>query len=180
MKLLTVKIKAYEYAELSQKAKDFAYNVWYEHAEPDAWDGEYRDIMHKLEKLFNCKVSEWSVGIGDYNFRVHSDVEDFSSPVRMCKYIIRESGINFKDLDNCPFSGFCGDFGATDVIKKAFTFSLPYASYERFLNELFDSFFYAWAHDREYQVSRETFEETNDELYFETGKVCLYEDGKEY
>ena len=180
MKLLTVKIKAYEYAELSQKAKDRAYEKWCEDTPADSWDGEYRGILEKLEDIFDCTITHWQVGIGEYDFSLRTDIDDFYSPVRLAKYIIKKSGIEEKDLDNCPFSGFCGDSGATDVIKKAFTFSLNYSSYYRFLSKMFDSFFSAWARDRESQVSRETFEETDDRLYFENGRVCLYEDGKEY
>ena len=184
MKLLTVQFRSYNYEELSEKAKEKAYSTWFCHNDGDAWDSDYRGILETLEDRFGCHVRTWDVGLGNYSFRISCDnPETFSSPVRLAKFIIKRSGIeSFAALDNCPFSGFCGDFGATDVIKKAFTFSLAYADYETFLREMFDSFFAEWAKDRESQVSREYFEENcaSDAQYSEDGRVLLYEDGRVY
>ena len=185
MNVLKITVKSFDYNELSDKAKERAYSDWLAWQSGDAWDAEYRKTLAELEKRLRFKTRDWSVeASGNYfRFRVNDDIPGvFSSPVRLARFIIRQSEIqSIEALDNCPFTGFCGDFGATDVIKKAFTFDLSSASLEEFIDDMLESFFNAWQEDKAGQLEKEYFEEAYayQNTYLASGEACSFKDEEE-
>lgn len=165
-----IELTIYEVNELSEESKERAYTDWLRTWVPDAWDDEYRRGLKELQDRFGFGVSQTCL-------ELNSDTpKELSSPVRLAKYVIKRSRIKtLEALDNCPFTGFCGDCAATDIIKKAFLFELDYASYIRFCEEMIEAFFKNWQEDKAYQCSREYFED-----YVTANEYSFREDGSRY
>ena len=187
---VTKVLKVYQYDELSEKAKGKAYQNWYEYADPDVWDSDYRAVMKRFEEVFNCKIDNWSVGnsSSDHSFRVHClagsgylpeeayDAMDLRRRVRLSKYIMARFSHFYKvdprQNDGCPFTGFCGDYSINEVLKKVFSFETLYDTYHAFLADALSQFFADWAEDRGYQVSEEAFKEgAGEKEYLENGEI---------
>ena len=190
MREVTKVFKVYQYDELSEKAKGKAYQNWYEYADPDVWDSEYRAVMKRFEEVFNCQIGNWSVGTSscEVSFRVFSNIDDGMLPekalyafddkkrVRLSKFIMARFShfypVDPRQNDGCPFTGFCGDYPINEVLKKVFSFETLYDTYHAFLADALVQFFAQWAEDRGYQVSEEAFKEVaGEEEYLENGEI---------
>lgn len=181
--------KVYQYDELSEKAKERAYQDWYSKADPDVWDRDYRAVMKRFEEVFNCQIGNWEVGTSscETSFRVYSRIDtgalpeeafyatDYKKRVRLSKFIMARYShfypVDPRQNDGCPFTGFCGDYPINEVLKKVFSFARFYDSYHDFLQDAISVFLAGWAEDRGYQVSEEAFKEiVGEDEYLEDGK----------
>ena len=179
MEVITKEFKVYAYDELSEKAKEFAYDRWYESQE-FGWSREYRDTMRKFCDTFGIKLRDWSVDTFSYNFSMQSinigdelpEGNTKKERVRIVKYLLSLYKSKLaKNWDSCPFTGFCADCDILEPFHDIETWKFIPLDIDNFFHECFDRFFSAWSKDMEYTYSRECFEENyaKDATYLENG-----------
>lgn len=178
METVTKEFNVYKYTELSEKAKNFAYDRWYQNAE-FGWNQEYRDTLDEFCERFRIRITRWSVGPDRYdigpidwrmeNFPSECRRENLRAIVRVSKFIIGQiQGAS----NDCIFTGFFADCAALDVYNSVKNWTMFFTSYDGFVRESLETFFDAWSKDMEYAYSRECFEETaSDSEYLKSGEV---------
>lgn len=75
MKKITKEYTVYTFDELDELGKDEAHARWLENGDCWAWSGEARDTIDAVEKLFDVRLSDWSIG----SYRPEMPTIDFGS-----------------------------------------------------------------------------------------------------
>ena len=181
VEIVTKEFKVYNYNELDEKAKEFAFDRWYE-CQEFSWSVEYRDTMNKFCDTFGIKLRNWNVDAFGYNFSIQSiNIEDElpdgntkKERVRIVKYLLSLYKAKVtKDWESCPFTGFCADCDILEPFRDIEIWKFIPSSIYDFFRECFDRFFSAWSKDMEYSYSKENFEENyaREETYLENGGI---------
>lgn len=192
MKEILVKYRVYTIDELSEKAKEKAYNAWLEHWDY-GWEKENRDTLKAFEKLFPIKVLDWEYGLyrNYITFEVIDDDIKNLSGIRLLKYLYnnyfnllfkpkvyhhpknlkkqRTSKI-FYDEDRW-LTGYYLDYDILDPIYEFFK-NPKNISFEDLMSRCLNKWVKTCSQDYEYCLSFENFVEEshiNNWLYFEDG-----------
>jgi hypothetical protein len=68
MRTITTTTTVYRLDELSEAAREAAYDEWREDAREYAWDGETRDIIKAFEAEFGIRIRDWSYSSWSYDY----------------------------------------------------------------------------------------------------------------
>lgn len=167
----TVKVRVFDYSELSDEAQAHAYEVWRADREQDSyvpWEGENRDSVKAVIEALGFTLADWSIGgQGDYLIaRGDSDDLDMYGTAAVA-YV--EEALPFKE--SCPFTGFYLDNECMEHVLSAVKGGQTIAAA---VGGLADVWAAAREADIEQDMSLETF------LDLETPGHTYLEDGTEW
>ncbi len=176
MKKYSGSFKSYSIDELSEKAKENAYNKWYQHADyPCGSDAE--GTLKEFCRLFDVKVTKWKFDAysHDYRFSIENDNVEGLRGIRLATYIwnnyakyitkgeyyhkkgkSRRSKVNMS-MQDCPLTGYCLDCDILDSIIDCLHYTRLYEGYEQLVNECLNTFFKACSEDAGWCTSEEYF-----------------------
>jgi hypothetical protein len=186
----TIEIKKYEtfdYAELSEEAKETSFETWRDNRQEWDWIDENIDSLKAFANHFDVELKDYSLGGQGEGvfFQVNDEMENLEY-VRLWKYLKNHNyehvsynhviGCNPKTTtiyDSCPFTGYCLDETLLDNIK-----TFLERPYKTTFYDLIDSCFDKWLKDcradMEHQTSEEYFKEevdANEYKFLEDGTV---------
>ncbi len=195
MEVITKEYKTYKYDELSDEAKEKAFNKWYESQTEYFWIDDAIESMQAFAKHFDITVKDYSLqGSGYGHSSVSFEQYTFEEGITELKYVrlwkyLKNNDYEFVKwnkpeskythdpkkttiFDDCPFTGYCADddilFPMRDFIKR------PYdITFYDLIDKCFDSWIKFCVADMDYQTSEECFNENhaNEEIYLENGTV---------
>lgn len=174
-------ITTYSFDELNEKAKEKAYSEWY--LEYQIFDDELLDTLSKFCDIFGIRLISYDVDEYNYNYKFSLDGWDSNakelSEIRFAKYIANNFGEYVekpktywsKNLESrktrksriqtnrdCPLTGVCFDLDILNPVFDCIDFKRTFCDVYELFNACLNSFFKAWQHEIEYQLSEEHFE----------------------
>lgn len=192
MKEILVKYRVYTIDELSEEAKEKAYNAWLEHWDY-AWEIENENTLKAFEELFPIKVLDWEYGLyrNYITFEVTDDDIKNLSGIRLLKYLYNNYfNLLFKPKvyqhpknpkkqriskifyeENRELTGYYLDYDILDPIYEFFK-NPKNISFEDLMSRCLNTWVKTCSQDYEYCLSFENFVEEshiNNWLYFEDG-----------
>lgn len=190
MEVISREYKVYKYDELSDKAKESAFQTWCDGQTKWFWMDENIDSMKAFAKHFDITIKDYEIG-GQYN---HVDFElsgeegiNDMEYIRLWKYLknhdyenvrvyTREEKLkylgNVTIFNECPFTGYCMDDTILDemrdFIKKPWK-----VTYYDLIDRCFDKWIKSCVADMDYQISEECFAESyaQENQYQDDGSV---------
>lgn len=185
MKIYKGEFKSYQINELSEKAKQTAYEKWLQ--ESYFWQAdELRATLDEFCRLFDVRCYNWEYDTYNYHYRFEVNIEDKQnelSDIRLAKFVWnnyapyilkgkyyskgkyvdgkytykhRYSSV-MKTMDSCPLTGVCYDYVILEPIIDCLTYKKMYASYSDLIEECLDKFFNMAKKECEYAESFEYF-----------------------
>lgn len=183
------KVRVFDYSELSEKAKDRAFEDF---LSSDFGDFQFsmdenRATLDAFEKIFPIRIKDWDVGWGNYinfGFTGCDDEEDlcgirlaahlwthYKDDLYKGKYYSKTKVIDGKYitksrhsrviLDNsCVLTGMCMDDEILGPIYRFMEKPSAYANFRDLMQDCLDAWVTACAKEYEYYQSREYFEES--------------------
>lgn len=198
----TVTTNVYTLEELTEKAKERAYNYWLTDFDNSFYSADYEELIKQIEVILDISV-DYSIDTYGYSYivpKMNLEPETACiSGVRLLKFIWNKFNYLFegkyysiahgagadykyihrrskvlKSVDNCPITGCCADFAVTDIIKSLWDNYSPNKTYACFIVDILDNIKKMWIEDLQYHQSAEFFAEEcqNSGYHFS-------EDGKE-
>ena len=198
----TITKNVYTLEELTDKARERAFNIWLADFDISFYSADYEDLIKEIEVIFNISV-KYSIDTCGYSYivpKLNLQPETACiSGVRLLKFVWNKfnylfegkyysiahgTGANYKyihrrskvlkSVDNCPITGCCVDYAVTDVIKSLWKKYDPDKTYAALIMEILDNVKKTWIEDLQYHQS--------EEFFIEECRSCGYhfsEDGKE-
>jgi hypothetical protein len=185
----TVTLEIYEYSELSQDAKDRAYQKWVDGREYFWDDDSRRSIEWLKEKIWWGKLRDWEYSQDGYRFSVYPveirEWEEELTGYRLYKWVMNNTEmIQLKYLthkSHTPrYSKFQTQLNSDGYWLSAVGMEVlnswrpsPDDTLEDYLNEIYEKVFQALRDDCEHSFSREYFEEHDAHQvdYYKNGDV---------
>lgn len=89
----TIEVKVFSISELSDKAKQRAFDDYRNKGYEYSWAGENRKTLEKFAELFNLEITNWNYGDrgSGVSFYFNNDVEELSG-LRLLRYIWNNYG----------------------------------------------------------------------------------------
>ena len=172
----TIETTVYEFAELSDSAKDRARDWWRNAQTEYSWAGEAMASIKALAAHFSGKMSDWQI---DW-FNSSRSSASFSMPEMEAGEIesrmVDLGGFDSKTLrgqGDCKLTGYCADENAIDGFRKA------WHAGERDLEKLMDAAFDSWLADAQADAQWQMKDEQADESITANG-YTFTADGKRF
>ena len=198
MKVIKLQVNSYAYDELSDKAKENAFNNWYNNEiEFVSMNDDYRKTLDVFCTEFDVSVFGWSVTDYDnyYRFELqtnNANIDNFSG-IRLAKYIYNNyySSMITKKYNaisklfiskDCALTGCCTDDAILQPLFDCVDYKKSFFDYNNLIDTCLRAFFNSWSEELKYQHSKECFEENyaSEENYTIDGEtisiLCNYEE----
>lgn len=169
-------VNVYQYAELSEKAKEKARD-WYRSGDEYHWADDELASLKAFAEHFGAKLAKYEIdwGNGTYSSASFDVPETEMEPAELEK-LFSELGtfdpVTLKGNGDCVLTGYCGDENAIDGARMA------WSKGERDLEKILQAGFRTWLKaaqaDYEYQLSDEATEESiiaNEYEFTADGKI---------
>jgi hypothetical protein len=182
-----IKIKLYDIYELSDSARERAFQEWARIPDECTLNSEYRATLTAFEKAFDVKVYRWYVDENNYNFSIayNRDADAFPDHLRFARWVwnnyahhlqrgkyygktVYRAGQRPRHVYRysnatveytCNLTGFVGDLAITDPVWKCIHYKEAFFSYDQLIESCLESFFAEWSQQMEYETTFEYFEE---------------------
>jgi len=194
-------IKIYTINELSETARQTAYEKWLSGQDYFFWGDENKNSLDAFLEIFDITVSDWKVSSCYYDFNFSSNYDDdinSLSGIRLMKWLwnnhktdiykpkyLSKNGVGSKNYisghskiqieSSCPMTGYCMDNSLFYPILQFFNKPEKHITLEDLLRDCIDSFFADYQKDMEYSESMEAFKED-----CEGNEIEFTEDGSRY
>jgi len=173
----TVEIQIFEIHELTENVRN---NVIYNWRAGDDWYwwNEWEDVLTAFFNHFSNETLlsnyEWAEHHrSKVSFSVSEELSEMKG-VRLFKYLANNHGELVKEWENCPLTGFGGDYDILQPISEFMKRPSLYMTFEDLMRECFEAWSLAVQKDYEYWLSEESILEdisTNDVKFTASGGI---------
>jgi hypothetical protein len=186
----TIKIKVYQFDELSDEAKEFAHKKHNDSTIEFFWTDDWiaslkKGIAHFGFKLANYNIDTLSAARSDLTIKSQYNQEEeelsgdrlwtYLHNAQLLTYICQYDRIRKNLLDgNCPFTGYCGDEDFLDPVREFIEKPTSSTTFKDLIEACAEKLLQGLQNDCEYQQSLEFFKEeceSNDTYFTEDGTV---------